>query len=239
MRPSKKHTVSSVLLDVRLTRTRLITAPLWHDQRRTSRSLLTATRALRLSSPGSSVSCEFTCPSELLIDFSFNLFSANEARCVGSLPAGSTCNTAMITAWVNEMAAYVKSLDPNHMVSVRPVVAGFLVYGSHCVIFYSSATRASSTGADAASTSTTVSSQQAQQDIFGVSAGSELTFSQTGGSGMDWDANLKLKNIDYGERTWSLIPFVLSCSDLTSASSLQELSTSCVLRWPLLPWLKR
>lgn len=45
---------------------------------------------------------------------------ANEPRCKGSGDLGqdSSCNTQTITSWVQEMSAYVKSLDQNHMVSV-------------------------------------------------------------------------------------------------------------------------
>src|SRR5579883_1880085 len=45
---------------------------------------------------------------------------ANEPRCVGSgtLPTSGTCTQATIVNWVDQMSAYVKSIDPNHMVSV-------------------------------------------------------------------------------------------------------------------------
>ncbi|MBN1887733.1 MAG: cellulase family glycosylhydrolase [Thermoflexales bacterium] len=46
---------------------------------------------------------------------------ANEPRCKGSgpargLPATITCTPATITAWIDEMSAYVKSIDPKHLV---------------------------------------------------------------------------------------------------------------------------
>lgn len=41
--------------------------------------------------------------------FSWEL--ANESRCNG-------CSTSVITAWAKEMSAYIKSIDPNHMVAL-------------------------------------------------------------------------------------------------------------------------
>ncbi len=45
---------------------------------------------------------------------------ANEPRCGGSgnLPTSSSCTTTTITTWANTMSTYIKSLDPNHLVSV-------------------------------------------------------------------------------------------------------------------------
>jgi mannan endo-1,4-beta-mannosidase len=45
---------------------------------------------------------------------------ANEPRCGGSgnLPASSSCTTTTITNWANTMSTYIKSLDPNHLISV-------------------------------------------------------------------------------------------------------------------------
>jgi mannan endo-1,4-beta-mannosidase len=44
---------------------------------------------------------------------------ANEPRCVGSgaLPRSASCTTDTLTAWAAEMSAYVKSIDPRHLVS--------------------------------------------------------------------------------------------------------------------------
>lgn len=43
---------------------------------------------------------------------------ANEARCLaaGEYEAGPDCTTETLTAWATEMAAFVKSVDPNHLV---------------------------------------------------------------------------------------------------------------------------
>ncbi|KAG8878971.1 hypothetical protein FRB98_005891 [Tulasnella sp. 332] len=48
--------------------------------------------------------------------FSWEL--ANDPRCQGAsgTTTSSTCNTVTITTWVKEIAAFVKSLDPNHLV---------------------------------------------------------------------------------------------------------------------------
>jgi mannan endo-1,4-beta-mannosidase len=48
--------------------------------------------------------------------FSWGL--ANEPRCKGDGPAGTGWTTNTITSWADEMSAFIKSLDPNHMVSV-------------------------------------------------------------------------------------------------------------------------
>ena len=44
---------------------------------------------------------------------------ANEPRCGGSgvYPVSSSCNTATITSWAGDMASFIKSIDPNHLVS--------------------------------------------------------------------------------------------------------------------------
>jgi len=41
----------------------------------------------------------------------------NDLRCSSTLPASSSCNTATITKWVNEISGYVKSLDSHHLVT--------------------------------------------------------------------------------------------------------------------------
>ena len=48
--------------------------------------------------------------------FSWGL--ANEPRCKGDGAAGKGWTTATITTWADEMSAFIKSLDANHMVSV-------------------------------------------------------------------------------------------------------------------------
>ena len=49
--------------------------------------------------------------------FSWEL--ANEPRCINaSLPTSGTCTADTLVAWAGEMSAYLKSIDPNHLVSV-------------------------------------------------------------------------------------------------------------------------
>ncbi|KAF7377350.1 Glycoside hydrolase family 5 protein [Mycena sanguinolenta] len=44
---------------------------------------------------------------------------ANEPRCAGtSTAASATCNSTVITNWAAEISAYIKSLDPNHLVAI-------------------------------------------------------------------------------------------------------------------------
>jgi len=60
----------------------------------------------------------------------------NEPRCGGSnLQASPTCNVNTITNWVSELSAYIKSIDPWHMVSVGD--EGFLNEPGNSVYVYS------------------------------------------------------------------------------------------------------
>ena len=43
---------------------------------------------------------------------------ANEPRCSGALANAGDCVPATLTAWVGEMARYIKSVDAAHMVAV-------------------------------------------------------------------------------------------------------------------------
>jgi mannan endo-1,4-beta-mannosidase len=53
---------------------------------------------------------------------------ANEPRCINAnKPTSGTCTTTTITNWAAEMSAYIKQLDPNHMVAVGD--EGFLNWG--------------------------------------------------------------------------------------------------------------
>ncbi|HEX6290786.1 MAG TPA: cellulose binding domain-containing protein [Herpetosiphonaceae bacterium] len=53
---------------------------------------------------------------------------ANEPRCINAnKPTSGTCTTTTITNWTSEMSAYIKQLDPNHMVAVGD--EGFLNWG--------------------------------------------------------------------------------------------------------------
>lgn len=47
----------------------------------------------------------------------------NEYRCVGTnvdqkFPSGPACNTATITKFIEEISAFIKTVDPNHLVAV-------------------------------------------------------------------------------------------------------------------------
>ncbi|OAX44646.1 glycoside hydrolase family 5 protein, partial [Rhizopogon vinicolor AM-OR11-026] len=47
--------------------------------------------------------------------FSYEL--ANDARCNSTLPGSTTCTTETITTWHATVAAHIRSIDPNHLVS--------------------------------------------------------------------------------------------------------------------------
>jgi mannan endo-1,4-beta-mannosidase len=54
--------------------------------------------------------------------FSYEL--ANDPRCNSSLPASPTCTTETITTWHATVAAHIRSIDPNHLISSG--VGGYL-----------------------------------------------------------------------------------------------------------------
>jgi len=57
--------------------------------------------------------------------FSWEL--ANEPRCKGTGPAGSGWTNRTIVDWVSEMTSFIRTLDPNHLISVGD--EGFLDHG--------------------------------------------------------------------------------------------------------------
>ncbi|KAG9001683.1 hypothetical protein FRB94_004614 [Tulasnella sp. JGI-2019a] len=62
--------------------------------------------------------------------FSWEL--ANDPRCQGAVgtTTSSGCNTATLTNWVNDIASFVKGIDPNHLVGAGD--GGFLCTQSSC-----------------------------------------------------------------------------------------------------------
>jgi len=42
---------------------------------------------------------------------------ANDARCSSSLAASSSCNTQTVTTWHSQVAQFVSSIDPNHLIT--------------------------------------------------------------------------------------------------------------------------
>jgi mannan endo-1,4-beta-mannosidase len=80
---------------------------------------------------------------------------SNEPRCTGSTGISTgTCTTTTITNWITEMSAYIKSIDPNHLVAVGDEG------------FYNEPTAA--------------------------------TYPYQGAEGIDFNANLAVKSIDFG-----------------------------------------
>ncbi|MFC4589161.1 cellulose binding domain-containing protein [Sphaerisporangium corydalis] len=68
--------------------------------------------------------------------FSWEL--GNEPRCINAnLPASGTCTPTTLVNWVTEISAYVKSQDPNHMLSVGD--EGFLARGNASDWLYNAA----------------------------------------------------------------------------------------------------
>jgi mannan endo-1,4-beta-mannosidase len=55
---------------------------------------------------------------------------ANEPRCIsaGEFDHAAACKPPMVTQWVDEMSSYIRSLDPNHLISVGD--EGFFASGS-------------------------------------------------------------------------------------------------------------
>jgi len=42
---------------------------------------------------------------------------ANDARCGSSLTASPSCNTQTVTQWHADISTFIRSIDPNHLVS--------------------------------------------------------------------------------------------------------------------------
>jgi endo-1,4-beta-mannosidase len=42
---------------------------------------------------------------------------ANDARCESSLPSSDQCNTNTVTKWHAETAKFIRSIDPNHLIT--------------------------------------------------------------------------------------------------------------------------
>lgn len=48
---------------------------------------------------------------------------ANDARCSSTLPSSENCNTNTITRWYADTAKFVRSIDPNHLIT-----SGYLLF---------------------------------------------------------------------------------------------------------------
>jgi mannan endo-1,4-beta-mannosidase len=42
---------------------------------------------------------------------------ANDARCDSTLPASDQCNTNTVTKWHADTAKFIRSIDPNHLIT--------------------------------------------------------------------------------------------------------------------------
>ncbi|KAI9840119.1 MAG: hypothetical protein M1838_004214 [Thelocarpon superellum] len=83
---------------------------------------------------------------------------ANEARCAGTglNPTSAACNPAVLTKWADMMSTFVKSIDPNHLVS----------FGT--------------------------------EGYFNRPSTANGSYQYDGYTGQDYDAEIKLPNVDFG-----------------------------------------
>lgn len=96
---------------------------------------------------------------------------ANEPRCNG-------CAASVVTRWASDVSRYVKSLDPDHMVTLGD--EGWF--------------------APPAAAATSSSSSSSLPPV----AGDDGSYAYSGSEGVDWAANLEIPTLDYG--TFHLYP---------------------------------